>query len=66
MVLLGRPVIPGTRIPVELLMGKLRNGMPQEGLLDAHPRLTTADIQAALRYAADPLAHETLGLHSAV
>jgi len=64
-VMLGKPVIRGTRIPVELVVRKLGEGMSQEELLDAHPRLTTADIQAALCYAADSLAHETVVLHAA-
>lgn len=64
-VMLGKPVIRGTRIPVELIVRKLGEGVSQEELLDAYPRLTTADIQAALRYAADSLAHETVVLHAA-
>ena len=64
-VMLGKPVIRGTRIPVELVVRKLGEGMSQEELLDAYPRLTTADIQAALCYAADTLAHETVVLHAA-
>jgi len=47
-VMLGKPVIRGTRIPVELLTRKLREGMTKEDLLDAYPRLTRIDIEAAL------------------
>ena len=57
-VMLGKPVIRGTRIPVELLLRKLAEGATQADLLDAYPRLTRADIQAAIGYAADTLAHE--------
>jgi len=57
-VMLGKPVIRGTRIPVELLLRKLAEGATQTDLLDAYPRLTRADIQAAIGYAADTLAHE--------
>lgn len=47
-VMLGKPVIRGTRIPLELIVAKLRDGMTQEDLLDAYPRLTQIDIKAAL------------------
>jgi uncharacterized protein (DUF433 family) len=57
-VMLGKPVIRGTRIPVELLLRKLGEGASEADLLDAYPRLTREDIQAAIRYAADTLAHE--------
>jgi uncharacterized protein (DUF433 family) len=59
-IMLGKPVIRGTRIPVELLLRKLSEGATETDLLDAYPRLTIADIQAALAYAADSLAHETI------
>jgi uncharacterized protein (DUF433 family) len=57
-VMLGKPVIRGTRIPVELILRKLSEGASEADLLDAYPRLTGEDIRAALRYAADSLAHE--------
>jgi len=57
-VMLGKPVIRGTRIPVELILRKLGEGATQADLLDAYPRLTPEDIQSAMRYAADTLAHE--------
>lgn len=59
-VMLGKPVIRGTRIPVELLVRKLSEGATEADLLDAYPRLTTADIKAALAFAADSLAHEMI------
>lgn len=55
---LGKPVIRGTRIPVELVLRKLSDGASEADLLDAYPRLTREDIQAAIGYAADTLAHE--------
>ena len=64
-VLLGKPVIRGTRLPVELIIRKLSEGATEADLLDAYPRLTRADIQAALAYAADTLAHETILLRAA-
>jgi uncharacterized protein (DUF433 family) len=57
-VMLGKPVIRGTRIPVELLLRKLGEGASEEGLLDAYPRLSREDIRAALAYAADTIGHE--------
>jgi uncharacterized protein (DUF433 family) len=57
-VMLGKPVIRGTRIPVELLLRKLSEGASEADLLDAYPGLTREDIQAALAFAADTLAHE--------
>jgi uncharacterized protein (DUF433 family) len=64
-VMLGKPVIRGTRISVELIIRKLSEGATEADLLDAYPRLTRADIQAALGYAADTLAHETIVLQTA-
>ena len=58
-VMLGKPVIRGTRIPVELLLRRLAEGATSEALLDSYPRLTIEDIRAALAYAADTIAHET-------
>ena len=58
-VMQGKPVIRGTRIPVELVLRKLAEGATTEDLLDAYPRLAADDIRAALAYAADTIAHET-------
>ena len=63
-VMLGKPVIRGTRIPVELIIRKLGEGATEADLLDAYPRLTRSDIQAALLYAADALSHETILLQA--
>jgi uncharacterized protein (DUF433 family) len=57
-VMLGKPVIRGTRITVELLLRKLSEGASEEELLDGYPRLTRDDIRAAIGYAADVIAHE--------
>ena len=56
--MLGKPVIRGTRIPIELILRKLSQGAGEADLLDAYPRLTAEDIKAAIGYAADTLAHE--------
>jgi len=57
-VMLGKPVIRGTRTPVDLIVRKLGEGASEDDLLDAYPRLQREDIQAALLYAAAILAHE--------
>jgi uncharacterized protein (DUF433 family) len=56
----GKPVIRGTRVPVELVLRKLGAGMPVEGIVADHPRLTDADIRAAQAFAADYLADEDI------
>ena len=57
-IMLGKPVIRGTRITVELVLRKLGEGATPADLLEAYPHLTADDIQAAITYAADALAHE--------
>ena len=57
-VMMGKPVIKGTRIPVELILRKLSEGATLEELLDAYPHLSREDIRAALAYAAEALALE--------
>jgi uncharacterized protein (DUF433 family) len=57
-IMLGKPVIRGTRITVELILRKLGEGATEAQLLDAYPHLTGEDIRAAMTYAADSLAHE--------
>ena len=61
-IMLGKPVIRGTRITVELLLRKLGEGATESDLLDAYPHLTREDIRAALRYAAAALGHEEIML----
>ena len=54
-VMMGKPVIAGTRITVEFILEKLAAGETIEQILDAHPRLTREAIQAALMFAAEAL-----------
>jgi uncharacterized protein (DUF433 family) len=56
----GKPVVRGTRIPVELVLRKLGAGMSAEAILADHPRLTQDDIRAAQAFAADYLADEDI------
>ncbi len=57
-IMVGKPVIKGTRIPVELIVRLLGQGISEEEILDNYPRLQREDIRAALSYAAQVLAHE--------
>ncbi len=57
-VMLGKPVIRGTRIPVELILRKLSEGATEAELRDAYPKLKPKDVRAVLAYAADAIAHE--------
>lgn len=59
-IMLGKPVIRGTRIPVELILRKLGEGASEQDLLDAYPHLKSQDIRAAMAYAAEALAHEEI------
>jgi len=59
-IMAGKPVIRGTRIPVELILRKLGAGMSDATIVADHPRLTTDDIRAAQAFAADYLADEEL------
>ncbi len=54
-VMMGKPVIAGTRITVELILEKLGAGESVEQLLEAHPRLTREGILAAMRFGAAAL-----------
>ena len=63
-VMMGKPVITGTRITVESILRKLSEGASEANLLDAYPRLSRDDIRAAIRYGADTIAHEEIILLS--
>jgi len=54
-VMMGKPVIKGTRITVELILEKLAAGETIEQILEAYPHLTREGIQAALSFAAEAL-----------
>ncbi len=51
-VMMGKPVVAGTRLTVDLILEKMANGETVEQLLEAHPRLTREAILAALDFAA--------------
>jgi len=54
-VLVGKPVVKGTRISVELIVDLLAAGWTQEQILDSYPSLTPDDIRACLAYAGELL-----------
>jgi uncharacterized protein (DUF433 family) len=51
-IMMGKPVIRGTRITVELLLRKLAEGASESELLEDYPHLTIKDIRAAKAYSA--------------
>ena len=59
-VMLGKPCVKGTRIPVYLLLEKMAAGETIEQLLAAYPQLATEDLRACLEYAAALAADEVL------
>lgn len=66
-IMVGKPVIRGTRIPVELILKMLSEGASATVILAEYPHLSREDIRAALAYAAETLAaEEVLPLERAV
>ena len=55
----GKPVIKGTRVPVDMLVGKVAGGMSIDEVADEYG-VTTDDVRTALSYAAQRLAEETI------
>jgi uncharacterized protein (DUF433 family) len=55
-VMVGKPVVRGTRIPVEIVLDKLARDLDVEGILSDYPSLTRDDIRACVHYA-------KMGLH---
>ena len=64
-ILVGKPVIKGTRIPVYLVLNLVANGMTAKQIIEDYPDLTEADIKAAIQYAAKHMKYEeTRGLEA--
>lgn len=57
-IMMGKPVISGTRITVELILEKLAAGETPQQILEAHPRLSDEAIKAALAFAAQALRYD--------
>ncbi|MDA0745631.1 MAG: DUF433 domain-containing protein [bacterium] len=56
----GKPVVEGTRLSVEHILGLLSHGMTQKEVAEAHPELNVEDINAVLRYAAEALQNDVV------
>jgi uncharacterized protein (DUF433 family) len=66
-VLVGKPVVKGTRISVELILGCLANDWTYEQILASYPHITREDILAALAFAAEMMRDEQyIAAHKAV
>lgn len=61
-ILVGKPIIKGTRISVEFVLKLLSSGMNIEEILKEYPHLKKEDILACLDYAAQTLRHEEIHL----
>jgi uncharacterized protein (DUF433 family) len=59
-ILVGKPVVKGTRIPVELVLKRLSQDPSLETLFEAYPRLTLDDVKACLAYAEAHIAGEDI------
>lgn len=62
-IMLGKPVVKGTRISVELILKKLSEGASHQQLLEAYPSLTEKNIYAVLSYASEVISNETMLLN---
>lgn len=59
-VMLGKPVIKGTRLTVELIIQRMSEGASVPQLLEAYPSLKQEDVFAALAYVADVISNERI------
>ena len=59
-VMTGKPIIKGTRIPVDAIIGRLAEGMTVEEILEDYPNLHLQDIKAALEYGAKVVSGEDI------
>ena len=59
-IMLGKPIIKGTRITVESILRKLAEGMNINEILEAYPHLKKEDIMAVLSYSADVISKEEM------
>lgn len=57
-ILLGKPVVKGTRLSVELLVGLFAAGWTEQSILESYPHLTREGLRSALAYAAEFVAAE--------
>jgi len=57
-IMLGKPVIKGTRITIELILRKMAEGATAKEIIEMYPKLQLEDLMACLNYAADVIAKE--------
>ena len=57
-ILLGKPIVKGSRIAVEFILRKMSQGAKKEDILKMYPNLKNEEIEACFEYAADILANE--------
>ena len=56
----GKPIVEGTRLSVEHILGLLSNGMSHAEIAEAYPEMTVEDINEVLRYASTALHNEVV------
>ena len=56
----GKPIVEGTRLSVDHILGLLSHGMPHAEIVEAYPELTIADVNAVLQYVARSLHNNVL------
>lgn len=61
-ILVGKPIIKGTRIPVTLILNLIAHGHTVEKILEDYPNLTKPSVIAAIKYAEDQLNREEIHL----
>ncbi len=59
-IMVGKPIIKGTRIPVDAILRRLADGMTISEILEEYPSITEEDIRAALRYVSEVIAGEEI------
>jgi uncharacterized protein (DUF433 family) len=57
-ILVGKPVVKGTRLPVEFLLGLLASGWTEQQILENYPALTPEALRAALAFTAGSQQHK--------
>ena len=56
----GKPIVEGTRLSVEHILGLLAHNMTAREIVDSYPELTIEDVKAVIQYAADALHNDVL------
>ncbi len=59
-ILLGKPVVKGTRLSVEFILGLFASGWTEQQVLENYPTLTRKSLQAVFAFAADCMKEESL------